>query len=75
MFVFLHCVGLVAHGYSVCAQAGWQSPVPWTTAHAASEPVLLSRAGKGFSMGPPKGRQNHYTEFSLLLVFLGWGWI
>lgn len=54
---------------------GWQSSVPWTTAQAASEFVLLSRAGKRFSMGPPKGRQNHYSEFSLLLMFFGWGWI
>lgn len=45
-----------------------------TTALAASEFVLLSRAGKRFSMRPPKGRQNHYTVFTAACFLDGVGY-
>lgn len=54
---------------TVSAQGGWQrpgtgssSPLPCTMARVASAFALLSRAGKGFSTGPPEERQNQYMR-------------
>lgn len=50
---------------------GWQSSVPWTTADAASEFVLLSRAGKRFFNGTSQ-RKAESLHWVLTAAYVSW---